>query len=258
MAKREVFGLMQAMQNMASLLSPLMINRSTTWANASAQVAALPTGFRTLDKALETGGLPYGRLTELIGPHDPTLSGGPTCLAAAMAAKVQRQQERVTIVDLNHSFDAWQAERCGLTAPHLLLVRPDTLFSALTALERATHSSTLIIILMGVVLDLLDDIEPDLLLTLLRRLHGIVRRSNSAFLVLTAPYELDPFVPTNYPPGFPLPEIADVRLWVQTENWTYKDGLTTAYKAQLTIIKNNLGLPGKAASVRVKFNNFGS
>jgi len=212
----------------------------------------LPTGLRPLDKALGIGGLPQGHITELIGPGIAPVSGGACCIAARLASKVQRQQEIVTIIDMSRSFDPWQAERCGLVAPHLLLARPDTIFEALTTLENAARNAQLIIVVMGGVAELLRHIEADLLKTLLKRLQNIVKQSSSVFLFVTYPAKNDPFNPQIYPAGFPLGDLADVRLWVQDESWNYKDGLSTAYKANLTVIKNRLAMAGKGADIRIK------
>jgi hypothetical protein len=75
------------------------------------------------------------------------------------------------------------------------------------------------------------------------------------FLFMTSPNKNDPFTPTNYPAGFPLAELAEVRLWTQDETWSHKDGLATAYKATLAVIKNSLAMPGKGASITIKFTN---
>ncbi len=220
-----------------------------------ADILTLPTGFRPLDKALGIGGLPCGQITELIGSGETSLSGGATSIAARIASKVQRKQQIVAIIDMSHDFDPWQAERCGLIAPYLLLTRPDTVFDALTSLENAARDEGLVIVVMGVVADLLSHATPDLLKTLLRRLRNIIKQSNSVFLFITSPQKNDPFNPANYPAGFPLIELADVRLWIQEETWTHKDGIATAYKANLTVIKNRLAMAGKGADIKIKFTN---
>ena len=211
------------------------------------------TGLRPLDRALDIGGLPLGTITELIGPSVTPISGGPTSIAARIAAKVQRQQEVAMIIDLSRTFDVYQAERCGLVAPQLLLTQPDTIFAAITALESASRHARFITVVMGSVNHLLSNVEPDSLRILLRRLHLITRTSESAFLFITTPSEEDAFNPLNYPAGFPLSEIANIRLWVQNESWTHKESLATAYKATLTVIKNQFGVAGKGADVRIKF-----
>jgi recombination protein RecA len=218
-----------------------------------ADLETMSTGFRPLDKALDVGGLPCGKITELVAAGGTSLNGGATCIAARIASKVQRKQQIVAIIDLCHGFDPWQAERCGLAAPQLLLSRPATLFDALTTLENAARNAGLVIMVMGVAAELLSHAEPELLKTLLRRLRNIVAHSNSVFLLLTSPLKDDPFSPENYPVGFPLADLADVRLWIQEENWTHKDGVATAYKATLTVIKNRVALAGKGADIRIKF-----
>ncbi len=219
-------------------------------------ILTLPTGFRPLDKALDIGGLPCGKITELIGAGETSVSGGAASIAARIASKVQRKQQIVTIIDMSHNFDPWQAERCGLMAPQLLLTRPDTVFDALTTLESAARNEGLVIMVMGVVSKLLNHAGPDLLKTLLRRLRNITGQSSSVFLLLTSSPKNDPFNPANYPAGFPLAKLAEVRLWIQAETWTYKEGLATTYKANLTVIKNRLAIAGKGADIRIKFTDF--
>lgn len=234
-------------------MRPAIPARLDYQASAGAGVVPLPTGFRPLDKALGIGGLPQGNITELMGPGITPASGGTTYIAARIAAKVQRQQDMVTIIDMNHSVDPWQAERCGLIAPHLLLTRPDTIYDVITTLERAARSAKLIIVVMGVVKELLRHVELDSLKTLSHRWQTIVKHSDSVFLFVTAPPQNDPFSPLNYPAGFPLAQIAAIRLWVQDESWTHQAGLATAYKANLTVVKNQLDVAGKGAGINIKF-----
>ena len=220
---------------------------------SAADMLTLSTGLRTLDKAIGLNGLPRGYLTELISPNATADSSGTFCIAARLAAKAQRHQELVTIIDLSHNFDAWLAERAGLVAPELLLTQPETVFDALTALEEAARQAGFVVVILGFVSELLDHVQPHLLKVLLRRLRTIVKQSESVFLFVTTPAEDNPFSPTNYPDGFYLADLADVRLWVQEERWTYRDSVATAYKANLTVIKNQLGPAGAGADIRIKF-----
>jgi hypothetical protein len=220
-------------------------------------IPTLSTGLRPLDKTLGIGGLPCGKITELIGPGRTSTGDGVACIAAKIGSKAQRQQQIVTIIDMNYNFDPWQAERCGLMAPQLLLTRPDTVFDALTTLESAARNEGLVIINMGVVAELLRHASPDLLKTLLGRLRTIVKQSESVFLFITRADDDNPFNPSNYPLGFPLAELADIRLWVQNENWTYKEaGIAMLYKANLTVIKNRLATVGTGADVKIKLASF--
>src|SRR5262245_52564138 len=126
---------------------------------APVDVPALATGFRPLDKALGIGGLPHGHVTELLEPGVNTISNGAITIAARIAAKVQRQQQVATIIDINHSFDSWHAEQCGLIAPNLLITRPDTVLAMLNAIEKAARNAVLVVVVMGVVPKLLQHVE---------------------------------------------------------------------------------------------------
>ena len=253
-------GVKFVIQNVARLFAepatkPPLVPARVKYKSPANNVDTLPTGLRPLDKALGIGGLPYGKIVELIGPGDTLISNGAISVSAKIAAKVQRQQEIVAIIDMTHNLDPWQAERCGLVAPHLLLTRPETVFEALTSLENATRNAQLVVVIIGVVAELMSQIETSTLKTLLRRLQTIVQRSNSVCLFVTTAQKNSPFAPQNYPPGFPLADMAHVRLWLQEENWICKGGLTTAYKANLTVIKNNLATAGTGANIRIKMTN---
>jgi recombination protein RecA len=252
-AVKSARGARQVIQNVAGLFAGRSARPVLPTAfnfRPATDIMTLSTGFRPLDKALGIGGLPRGKITELMSPGSLS-SSGAVMLAAGIAARVQRKQQIVTILDMGHYFDPWQAERCGLVAPHLLLTRPETVFEALTTLEGVAGQEGLVLVVMGVVVDLLKEAEPDLLKTLLGRLRGIIRQANSAFLFITSSLDDDPFNPANYPAGFPLAEIAEIRLWVQDESWTQRDGIAVAYKANLTVIKNQLAIAGTGANVRI-------
>jgi hypothetical protein len=247
-------GIKQAIHSVVQLFAapgPASVPRRLSLPSAEA-VKATSTGLRPLDKATDLRGLPHGVIIELLEPGNSMSSGGAALVAAKIAARVQRQQEMVSVVDLCRGFDPWQAERAGLVAPHLLLTRPDTVFDAVASLETAAGEARLVVVVLGPVPDLLSHIEPRRLKTLLRRLQTIVRGSDSIFLFLTAPTQQDPFAPENYPPGFPLADVAALRLWLQDETFSYSDGVPTAYKATLTVIKNELALAGKGAKLRIK------
>lgn len=250
-------GLKRVITSVAQLLAEPTQPAMPGWLSASPPPAPAPacvsTGIRAIDKVMSTGGLPLGALTELVGPAGTLSRGGAQLVAARIAANIQRKQGSLVILDLSRGFDPWQAERAGLVAPQLFLSRPETIFEALSTLETATrHANTLIIVVMELVTDLLNHIEAERLHTLLRRLQHIVRGSDSAFLAITAATTQNPLNLVDYPPAFPLPDVARLRLWLQDEQWTFADGIATAYKTSLTVVKNDFGMVGKGANLRIK------
>jgi hypothetical protein len=216
----------------------------------SGEVPAMKTGFAQLDRALGTGGLPQGCLTELIGPE----LSGVLSIAAKIGAKFQRKQLPVTIMDMAGSFELDHATRCGLIAPELFTYQPRTAYELISQMERATRQEGLILLNLGFVPETFGREAPAAsLASLLYRLRQIIRNSKSATLCLTLPQDMDPFIHTNYLPGFPLNEVAEVRLWVQDEGWIKRRGEISGYRGNVTVVKNTLGPSGKGANLRIPF-----
>ncbi len=83
---------------------------------ASGQV--LPTGLAVLDGRLG-GGLPRGRMSEIVGPRS---SGRTTLMSAALAAATGRG-ELTALVDPLDTFDPESAASCGVALDRLLWIR---------------------------------------------------------------------------------------------------------------------------------------
>ncbi len=92
--------------------------------------ACLATALPVLDEALG-GGLPRGRLTELVGPR----SAGRTGLACRIVAGTARQGETVAWIDLEDALEPDALRSAGVPLPRLLWVRPRTAGDALHAAE---------------------------------------------------------------------------------------------------------------------------
>lgn len=90
----------------------------------------LPTALPDLDAALG-GGLPRGRVTELVGDR----STGRTGLASRMMAGATRRGETAAWVDLEDALDPEALAAAGVLLQSLLWVRPRGLDDALRATE---------------------------------------------------------------------------------------------------------------------------
>jgi hypothetical protein len=91
----------------------------------------LPLGVPGIDDALG-GGLPRGKLTELVGAR----SSGRMSLALGALAEAQQAGELVAMVDAADAFDPASAQAAGVVLPRLLWVRPTGLVAALKAADR--------------------------------------------------------------------------------------------------------------------------
>lgn len=214
--------------------------------------ATIATGLRGVDRAMEIGGLPRRAITELICSPAVADEGISAYLVARLAASLQRQQQAVTIIDMSGRFDRWQAERAGLVAPQLMLVRPATVFAALHAIEKAAGRGGVVMVTMGHVPSLFRQASPKLRRTLLFRLRSIIRQSDSAFLLVTEAAGQNPFGRENYPPGLPLGDLADVRIWLELQGLSPRGNTLTSCKVGLTVIKNRLASAGKGTVIQIK------
>ena len=82
--------------------------------------AAIPTGFRPLDDALQ-GGLPRGRIVELFGSS----STGKTTLGLQIVAESQARGLSAAWIDADHSFDPALASQLSVQLDSLPVIQPD-------------------------------------------------------------------------------------------------------------------------------------
>ena len=96
----------------------------------------IPSGSVTLDLALGVGGFPKGRVVEIYGPE----SSGKTTLAIHAIAEVQKQGGIAAIVDAEHAFDQFYAEKLGVDVANLLISQPDNGEQALEIADNLIRS----------------------------------------------------------------------------------------------------------------------
>jgi recombination protein RecA len=89
--------------------------------DAIEQIETIPSGSITLDLALGVNGYPKGRIVEIYGPE----SSGKTTLAIHAIAEVQKQGGIAAIVDAEHAFDQFYAQKLGVDIDNLLISQPD-------------------------------------------------------------------------------------------------------------------------------------
>ena len=241
-------------------------------ATASDGVPHIPTGFPALDHALGIGGLPKGRVCELVGPA----TSGKTTLALKFLAQAQAcigmpgHGEQVAYVDQALYFDPDYAHRCGLDLSRLLVGTSHDLREALAMTEALIHSGGL----AAVVFDALDFLWTDpeaasLLAASLNRLPAALSHSGTTLLVLhestsdgaSPPGETPPstLLAGASPPGASpalsaLAHYAAVRLQVAREEWLYHQLDIRGYKARVEVLKNRWGPAGRAVTLSIEFN----
>ncbi len=120
-------------------------------------VQVIPTGSVTLNLALGVGGYPRGRVIEIFGPE----SSGKTTLAIHAMAEVQRQGGIAAIIDAEHAFDRFYAEKLGVDTDNLLIAQPDSGEQALEIADKLISSAAVDLIVIDSVAALTPKAEID-------------------------------------------------------------------------------------------------
>jgi recombination protein RecA len=212
-----------------------------------APVAHISTTFPDLDAALGIGGLPRGRITEIVGPA----TSGKVTLAAKVLSAAQRDKEAlVAWLDLSNSCDPDYLHRCGLDLDRLLVVRPRDAADALAIALHLVASKALAALvfeslpLFGPGPADLAPIDQGLLTGTLERLATAVTLTACVVIFLTEPHAQ----------SRTLAHGASVRLTIRRERWITRGPDVRGYEGQVEIVKHKLGRAGAVTPIRIIFN----
>lgn len=107
-------------------------------------IPAISSGSIALDVALGVGGFPKGRVIEIYGPE----SSGKTTLAIHAIAEAQKAGGIAAIVDAEHAFDPYYAQKLGVDIQELLISQPDNGEQALEIVDNLVRSGAVDIIVI--------------------------------------------------------------------------------------------------------------
>jgi recombination protein RecA len=102
-------------------------------------IPAISSGSLSLNIALGVGGYPKGRIIEIFGPE----SSGKTTLAIHAIAEAQKAGGICAIIDAEHAFDRFYAEKLGVDTDNLLISQPDNGEQALEIADQLIRSSAI-------------------------------------------------------------------------------------------------------------------
>jgi len=112
--------------------------------NAIEATEVIGSGSLGLDIALGVSGYPQGRIVEIYGPE----SSGKTTLATHAIANVQRKGGIAAIIDAEHAFDRFYAEKLGVNTQELLISQPDNGEQALEIADNLIRSGAVDLIVI--------------------------------------------------------------------------------------------------------------
>lgn len=225
----------------------------------------LSSGSLVIDGLVGIMGFPKGRIIEIYG----TESSGKTTIALTFIAQVQKTGGLCAYIDAEHSVDLEYAARLGVDVENLILSQPSTgeeVFELCDVLSKTGNVSLIVVDsvaalvpeaeLNGEVRDNVIGLQARLMSKAMRKLTGVLHKSNTALLFINQIREKVGVIfgsPETTPGGRALKFYSSIRMEVRRGAQIVRGTEVVGHQIKIKVVKNKMAPPYKSGTISIYF-----